>query len=82
MADPSGDRFVSVYKAPNEFMAKTIASLLESNGIQVLTKSFQVPHLDSLVTYIVGDWGEILVREAQEEEARDLIDGFLQEENG
>jgi arsenate reductase-like glutaredoxin family protein len=77
MTDPAQEKFVTVYKAPNEFMAKTIESLLEQNGIQVLTRSFQVPHLDSIVTYIKGDWGEILVREDQKAEALDYIDGFL-----
>lgn len=78
--DPADDKFVKVYKAPDEFMAKTIESLLKKNGIQVLTRSFQVPHLDSIVTYIKGDWGEILVREDQEAEARDCIEGFLSRE--
>jgi hypothetical protein len=61
-------------------MARTIGSLLEKNGIQALTRSFQVPHLDSLVTYIKGDWGEILVREEQKEAASELIEGFLAQE--
>lgn len=77
MKDHSDAKYVSVYKAPDEFMAKTIGSLLEENGIRVLTRSFQVPHLDSIVTYIKGDWGEILVREDQKAEALDCIEGFL-----
>jgi hypothetical protein len=81
MTDPAQEKFVTVYKAPNEFMAKTIESLLEQNGIQVLTRSFQVPHLDSIVTYIKGDWGEILVREDQKAEALDYIEGFLSQNN-
>jgi hypothetical protein len=81
MVDPVEEKFVRVYKAPDEFMAKTIESLLEKNGIQVLTRSFQVPHLDSLVTYIKGDWGEILVREDQQEAASELIEGFLAQDD-
>lgn len=77
MKDPAEEKYVTVYKAPDEFMAKTIESLLEENGIQVLTKSFQVPHLDSIVTYIKGNWGEILVREDQKDVASEIIEGFL-----
>ncbi len=77
MKDRVDGNYVSVYKAPNEFMAKTIESLLKEHGIQVLMRSFQVPHLDSLVTYIKGDWGEILVREEEKAEALDCIEGFL-----
>lgn len=80
MTERADEKYVTVYKAPDEFMAKTIESLLEKNGIQVLTRSFQVPHLDSIVTYIKGNWGEILVREDQKETASELIDGFLAQE--
>jgi hypothetical protein len=71
-----------VYKAPDELMAQTIKSLLESNGIKVYLKSYQVPMMDSIITYIKGNWGEILVRDEDSDAAKDLIEGFLSETNG
>jgi hypothetical protein len=71
-----------VYKAPDELMAQTIKSLLESNGIKVYLKSYQVPMMDSIITYIKGNWGEILVLKEDSDAAKDLIEGFLSETNG
>ncbi|MCK4576513.1 DUF2007 domain-containing protein [candidate division WOR-3 bacterium] len=70
-------KLVSVYKAPDEFMAKTIESLLEDKNIKTVRKSYQVPNLDSIVTYIKGNWGEILVREEDFSRADELVKGFL-----
>lgn len=73
--------FVKVYSPPDEFMAKTIESLLEENGIKTFVKSYQVPMYDSVVTYIKGNWGEVLVRKKDERVAKELIDGFLQQDD-
>ncbi len=82
MEDHSGDiELVSVYKAPDEFMAKTIESLLESNSIKTIIKSYQVPMLDSIVTFIKGDWGELFVRAGDNTKALELIKGFLSEKD-
>ena len=70
-------KLVSVYTAPDEFMAKTIESLLEDKNIKTVRKSYQVPNLDSIVTYIKGNWGEILVREEDFSRADELVKGFL-----
>ena len=79
MKDYSDIKLVNVYKAPDEFMAKTIESLLTLNGIKTILKSYQVPLYDSIVTFIKGDWGELLVREEDKTKASELIKGFLSE---
>lgn len=82
MENHSGNiELVSVYKAPDEFMAKTIESLLESNSIKTIIKSYQVPMLDSIVTFIKGDWGELLVRAEDNTKALELIKEFLSEKD-
>lgn len=73
----SAQKLVSVYNAPDEFMAKTIESLLETNGIRSITKSYQIPLYDSIGTLMKGKWGEILVREEDCTIAKELIKGFL-----
>ncbi len=77
MKDYLDIKLVNVYKAPDEFMAKTIESLLTLNGIKTILKSYQVPLYDSIVTFIKGDWGELLVREEDQTKASELIKGFL-----
>ena len=79
MKDYSDIKLVNVYKAPDEFMAQTIESLLTLNGIKTILKSYQVPLYDSIVTFIKGDWGELLVREEDQTKASELIKGFLSE---
>ncbi len=79
MKDYSDIKLVSVYKAPDEFMAQTIESLLTLNGIKTILKSYQVPLYDSIMTFIKGDWGELLVKEEDQTKASELIKGFLSE---
>jgi len=80
MAENMNDvKFVSVYKAPDEFMANTIKSLLKENGISTVVKSYQVAMYDSIGTVMKGNWGELLVNEGDREKAEDLISGFLGE---
>ena len=79
MKDYSDIKLVNVYKAPDEFMAQTIESLLTLNGIETILKSYQVPLYDSIVTFIKGDWGELLVKEEDQTKASELIKGFLSE---
>jgi len=71
----------SVYKAPDEFMAKTIESLLNKNSIITFLKSNQISMYDSIGTLMKGNWGEIFVRKEDSQEAKDLIGGFLSNEN-
>ena len=79
MKDYSDIKLVNVYKAPDEFMAQTIESLLTLNGIKTILKSYQVPLYDSIMTFIKGDWGELLVKEEDQTKASELIKGFLSE---
>lgn len=72
-------KLVSVYNAPDEFMARTIESLLETNSIKPFLKSHQVSMYDSIGTLMKGSWGELLVREEDYTKAKELIKGFLAE---
>jgi len=76
-----GIKLVSVYKAPDEFMARTVESLLKKNGIEMFLKSNQIPMYDSIGTLMKGNWGEILVRNSDVNRAEDLINGFLSEKD-
>lgn len=71
-------KLTNVYDAPDEFMAKTIESLLEANGIKSIIKSYQIPLYDSIGTLMKGRWGEVLVHDSDSLKARELIKGFLQ----
>jgi len=65
---------VEVYRARGEAEAQIIKGLLESSGISCLLKSNAAP---SVHVFTIDGMGEvvILVREANAEEARELIGG-------
>lgn len=74
----SGDRSLKVvYKAPDEFMANTIKSLLENEGIDAVIKSHQIAMYDSIAMMMKPEWGQVLVRTGDYEEAKCLVEGFL-----
>lgn len=66
-----------VYKAPDEFMANTIKSLLENEGIDAVIKSHQIAMYDSIAMMMKPEWGQVLVRIENYEEAKCLVEGFL-----
>jgi len=66
-----------VYKAPDEFMANTIKALLVNEGIDAVIKSYQIAMYDSIAMMMKPEWGEVLVRSENFEEARALVEGFL-----
>jgi hypothetical protein len=73
----SSKRLKVVYKAPNEFMANTIKALLENEGIDAVIRSHQIAMYDSIAMMMKPDWGEVLVRDEDLEEAAGLVEGFL-----
>lgn len=75
-------RLKVVYKAPDEFMANTIKSLLENEGIDAVIKSHQIAMYDSIAMMMKPEWGEVLVRNEDLEEARALVSGFLSVSEG
>ncbi|MDI6839991.1 MAG: DUF2007 domain-containing protein [bacterium] len=67
----------SVYRAPDEFMAITIRSLLENEGIKVFVKSYQVSMFDNIAQMMTPCWGEILVANKDYECAKSIVDDYL-----
>ena len=67
-----------VYIAPDEFTAITLREMLKSRDIQVMIKRFETSWLDGLPKVMKGGWGEVLVDEKDEEQARECINEFLE----
>jgi len=70
-------KLVVVYKAADEFSAITIKETLESQGISAMIRSTQIPWYDNVMQRATGVWGEILVPEEREKEARKTIEEYL-----
>jgi hypothetical protein len=70
------------YKAPDEFMANTIKSLLENEGIDAIIRSHQVAMYDSIGMMMKPNWGEVLVRGDDFEEADEMVKAFLSSPEG
>jgi hypothetical protein len=75
--ETGGRNLKVVYKAPDEFMANTIKSLLENEGIDAVIKSHQIAMYDSIAMMMKPEWGQVLVRHENYEEAKCLVEGFL-----
>lgn len=70
-------KLVVVYKAADEFSAITIKETLESQGISAMIRSVQIPWYDNIMQRATGVWGEILVAEEREREARKVIEEYF-----
>jgi len=68
-----------VYRPADEFSANSIKDLLEQNGIPAMVHSYQIPAYDGIAKMMRPSWGEVLVEEAQFEQAEELVQGFLSE---
>jgi len=68
-----------VYRPADEFSANSIKDLLEQNGIPAMVHSYQIPAYDGIARMMRPSWGEVLVEEAQFEQAEELVQGFLSE---
>ena len=67
----------SVYEAPDEFMAITIRSLLENEGIKVLVKSYQISMFDGIAQAMKSIWGKLLVSDEDYERASSIVDDYI-----
>jgi hypothetical protein len=67
----------SVYEAPDEFMAITIRSLLENEGIEVLVKSYQISMFDGIAQVMKSVWGKLLVTDEDYERASSMVNEYL-----
>lgn len=68
-----------VFKAPDEFTAITVREMLKSRNIEAITKPYETSWLDGLPKVMKGGWGDVLVREEDEEEAKRCVEEFLRE---
>ena len=66
-----------VYVAPDEFMAISIKSLLDEEGIPNELRRYENVWLNGLPKLMHGAWGEILVFEEDFDDAKVLVDAFL-----
>jgi len=69
-------KLISVYKAHDEFEAISLRELLLKEGIEAVIQSRQIPMYDGVMTLAIGYWGDLLVKEEDLKEAKDIIDGF------
>jgi len=73
---------IKIYEAPDEFTAITLREMLEEEGIPVLVESYQVPWFDGVMKMVKGFWGRLLVREEDEEAAREVVSDFVRMQEG
>ncbi len=70
-----------VYLSPDEFTAITLQAMLEGKGIKALIRRFETTWLNGLPKLMEGGWGEVLVPEADKEQAERYIQEFLKDFN-
>jgi 4-hydroxy-tetrahydrodipicolinate synthase len=70
-----------IHTAANEVEALMLQGLLEQAGIPVLLRSRQIPGYADVLKRATGVWGDLLVPDEQEAEARALVLGYLASRN-
>jgi hypothetical protein len=73
---PDDSELVSVFQAPDQFMAITVKSLLTDNGIGADIRSRQMPMYDGMAMMHNPVWGHVVVLDRDEERARLLIEAY------
>jgi hypothetical protein len=76
MVDKEKD-LVCVYKPESEFLALSLKALIEKENISVFLRSEQIPWYGNIMTTAKGYWGKIFVLKKDAPEAKELIEGFL-----
>jgi len=66
----------SVYCAPDEFHAISVRDLLVQSGIPALIRHNELPMYGG-TTFLLRDWGEVLVDEAEYERSLEVVGGFI-----
>ncbi|MEO0101933.1 MAG: DUF2007 domain-containing protein [candidate division WOR-3 bacterium] len=66
-----------LYKPKDENEAIFLQHLLESKGIKVFVKSYQIPWYNGLAMVMRPEWGEIQVAEEDFPEAEEILKDFL-----
>ena len=70
----------SLFKPENELMAMSVKSLLEAAGISAIIHSYQIPWYNGLAKMMRSAWGEVLVDEDDYDEAKEIVNKFLESE--
>jgi len=68
---------VSVYSAPDEFLALSVKALLEEAGIEAEVRSCQIPWYDGIAKMMRPAWGEVVVLARDRDRSMELVDAFL-----
>lgn len=66
-----------IHTAADEVEALMLQGLLEQAGIPVLLRSRQIPGYADVLKRATGVWGDLLVPDEREAEARALVQGYL-----
>jgi hypothetical protein len=66
-----------LYKPADEFLAIRIKDLLEQEGVEAITRSYQMPWYDGLAKMMRPQWGEVLVSEEDFDRAREILADLL-----
>jgi hypothetical protein len=69
-------RPVPVFNADDEIAARLTASLLQSEGIDVMVEQHIVPGLDTARQMEEGIWGQVLVHQKDVAQAREMLDAY------
>lgn len=75
--DEAEQELVSVYQAPDEIAARTVAALLEEQGIAAVVKSEQISMYDGLAMMLRPRWGQVLVLASYRDSALRLVEDYL-----
>ncbi len=75
--DLADEDLVPVYEAYDQLSAVTAASLLESEGIESVTQSRQMPMYDGVALMQNPVWGTVMVLARDADRARGIIEGFM-----
>jgi len=65
-------------RVPNEMVGNMVKGILENAGLEVILRSFTIPGYDGIVgSWYEEHWGEILVMESDFEEAKKIIEEYI-----
>lgn len=71
-----GDNLVSVFRAPDEYVANIVRGLLVCEDIPAILESLQVPMYDGIMRVNEGYWGDVVVPEEYAQRSREIIEAY------
>jgi hypothetical protein len=76
------ERYVPIYRAPNEPTASIVRNVLEDAGIPVIVNPQNASlAYDGVIALAEGFWGVLLVPESRAEEAARILDEYTRRES-